>query len=146
MYSLLRSLLFRFDPEDAHARALALARIVGRVPPARALLASGARVSSPRLCVTAFGLKFENPVGIAAGYDKDGRAVAGLSALGLGHLELGTVTLCGQAGNPRPRVHRFAKQRALVNSMGFPNAGVEALLAQNLAPRGKCLQIGRAHV
>ncbi len=138
MYQLLRPLLFRIDPETAHARALGLARLVGRIPPARFLLARTARVESPRLRVRAFGLEFENPVGIAAGYDKEGRAVAGLAALGLGHLELGTVTLRAQPGNQRPRVQRFAAERALVNSMGFPNAGVDALLAQELGPRGKC--------
>ncbi len=89
------------------------------------------------LRVRAFGLDFENPVGIAAGYDKDGRAVQGLCALGLGHLELGTVTLRPQVGNQRPRIARFAAQRALVNSMGFPNAGVDALLAQDFGSPGR---------
>jgi len=138
VYELIRPLLFRLDPEDAHQRALEFAGFVGRLPPARALLAAAARIESPRLAQTAFGLSFANPVGLAAGYDKDGRAVAGLAALGFGHLELGSVTLRPQPGNPRPRVQRFEAQHALVNSMGFPNAGVEALLAQDLEPRGNC--------
>ena len=138
VYALIRPLLFALEPEDAHQRALEFARFFGRIPPARALLAAAARIESPRLAQTAFGLTFHNPVGLAAGYDKDGRAVAGLSALGFGHLELGTVTLAAQPGNPRPRVQRFEEQRALVNSMGFPNAGVEALLGQDFEPRGNC--------
>ncbi|HUR26555.1 MAG TPA: dihydroorotate dehydrogenase (quinone), partial [Planctomycetota bacterium] len=139
MYAFARALLFRFEPEAAHQRALELASFVGHVPPARALLAACARVEDPRLRVSAFGLAFDNPVGLAAGYDKEGRAVAGLAALGFGHLELGTVTLRGQPGNARPRVHRFAEARALVNSMGFPNGGVAALLQRDFEPRGRCV-------
>ncbi|HTF87222.1 MAG TPA: quinone-dependent dihydroorotate dehydrogenase [Planctomycetota bacterium] len=139
MYSLVRALLFRLEAEEAHRRALALARSVGRFPPARAVLAALARVESTRLEVSAFGLKFKNPVGLAAGYDKGGRAIAGLSALGLGHLEIGTVTVRPQPGNQRPRVHRFLDERALVNSMGFPNEGVGDLLAQRFEPRGRCV-------
>ncbi len=139
MYSLVRALLFRIEPEEAHQRALGLARFVGRIPPARALVGALARLESPCLRVSAFGVEFDNPVGLAAGYDKEGRAVAGLAALGLGHIEVGTVTVRGQPGNPRPRLHRFAAERALVNSLGFPNAGVGALLEQRLAPRGRCV-------
>jgi dihydroorotate dehydrogenase len=82
----------------------------------------------PDLQVRAFGLDFPNPVGLAAGYDKDGRAFRGLACLGFGHLELGTVTLRPQVGNPRPRVFRLPQDQALINRMGFPNAGSEALL------------------
>ena len=139
MYSLLQRLLFRLDPEDAHHAALRMARASGSLGPLRALLARAAGFRDPRLVVEAFGLRFENPLGLAAGYDKDGRAVAGLSALGFGHLELGTVTRVPQVGNPRPRVQRFEASRAIVNSMGFPNAGVEALMAQRFEPRGRCL-------
>lgn len=135
MYGLLRPLLFRWDPETAHHRALAAARGIGRCAPLRGLLRAAAAAEDDRLRVEAMGMVFENPVGLAAGYDKDARAVAGLAALGFGHLELGTVTLKAQPGNPRPRIHRFAAERALVNSMGFPNAGVEALLEQSLDPR-----------
>jgi dihydroorotate dehydrogenase len=138
VYALIRPLLFQLEPEDAHQRALEFARFLGRVPPARALLAAAARIESPRLKQRLMGLDFANPVGLAAGYDKDGRAVAGLAAMGFGHLELGTVTPLGQIGNPRPRVQRFADQSALVNSMGFPNAGVDALLTQDFEPRGNC--------
>jgi dihydroorotate dehydrogenase len=84
-------------------------------------------VDDPQLEVEAFGLRFKNPVGLAAGYDKNGLAVAGLACLGFGHIEVGTVTRLPQAGNPRPRIHRVPEAGGIVNRMGFPNAGVEAL-------------------
>jgi len=102
-------------------------RGAGRFPVARRLLGNLFEVNDPRLEVEAFGLRFKNPVGLAAGYDKNGVAASGLSALGFGHLEIGTLTRLPQAGNPRPRVQRIPKAQALVNSMGFPNAGIEAL-------------------
>jgi dihydroorotate dehydrogenase len=93
-------------------------------------------VEDRRLAVEAFGLRFANPVGLAAGYDKNGIAIRGLAALGFGHLEVGTLTRQPQRGNPRPRVHRFPAAQAVVNSMGFPNAGIDAL-APNLATGGR---------
>ncbi len=84
-------------------------------------------VDDPRLEVEAFGLKFKNPIGLAAGYDKNGVAVKGLSALGFGHIEVGTVTRHKQVGNPKPRVHRVIESQGVINSMGFPNEGVDAL-------------------
>ena len=75
----------------------------------------------------AFGVKFRNPIGLAAGYDKDGVAVRGLSALGFGHIEVGTVTRHKQIGNPKPRVQRVIESQGVINSMGFPNNGVDAL-------------------
>jgi dihydroorotate dehydrogenase len=91
-------------------------------------------VEDPRLEVEAFGLRFPNPVGLAAGYDKNGVAVRGLACLGFGHLEIGTLTRLPQAGNPKPRVHRFPAAQAVVNSMGFPNAGIGALPPGRLTP------------
>jgi dihydroorotate dehydrogenase len=84
--------------------------------------------SHPGLAVHAFGLRFRNPVGLAAGYDKNGAALPGLAALGFGHLEVGTVTRGPQAGNPRPRLFRLPSDQALINRLGFPNEGVEALV------------------
>jgi dihydroorotate dehydrogenase len=98
-----------------------------RVGPVRWLLRRAFCVSDPRLQTKAFGLRFENPVGLAAGYDKDGRGIDGLACLGFGHLEVGTVTRRPQAGNPRPRVFRLPEDQALINRMGFPNAGAAAL-------------------
>ncbi|MGE5138431.1 MAG: quinone-dependent dihydroorotate dehydrogenase [Rudaea sp.] len=134
MYGLIRPLLFRLDPEQAHAVTLRLIGLAGRLPPARALLQTLYRVQDPVLEVEAFGLRFRNPVGLAAGYDKDAAAVLGLGTLGFGHIEVGTVTLLPQAGNPRPRVRRVPAAGALVNSMGFPNAGVGALRVPRVGP------------
>ena len=127
MYSLFRSLLFRLDPEQVHGLTLGLIRFAGNFPITYHLLRALFQVDEPRLEVEVFGVRFKNPVGLAAGYDKDGVAVRGLSCLGFGHVEVGTVTRRAQSGNPRPRIHRVPEVRALINSMGFPNAGVDAL-------------------
>ena len=128
MYSLFRRLLFRLDPETAHLLTLCALRITGAISPLDwgiSLLFSAA--SKP---VTAFGLNFKNPVGLAAGYDKDGLAVRGLSALGFGHIEIGTVTPLPQQGNPRPRLFRLVEDQALINRMGFPSRGAAFLLGK----------------
>ena len=106
---------------------LALLRLAGQLPPVRGLLARLYSVEDKRLAVEAFGLRFRNPVGLAAGYDKNGLAMRGLASLGFGHLEIGTLTRRLQVGNPKPRVHRFPAAQAVVNSMGFPNGGIDAL-------------------
>jgi dihydroorotate dehydrogenase len=84
----------------------------------------------PALTVEAFGLRFANPLGLAAGYDKNGLALRGLACLGFGHLELGTVTPAAQPGNPRPRLFRLPEDHGLINRLGFPNAGAAALQAR----------------
>lgn len=127
MYELLRPLLFRLDPETAHQLMLSLLRWGGDVAPTRAMLRGMFCIDDPRLQVNAFGLQFKNPIGLAAGYDKNGIAVRGLAALGFGHIEVGTVTRLAQIGNEKPRVRRVPKARALINRMGFPNDGVEKL-------------------
>ena len=127
MYRLVRPLLFRLEAERAHHLTLNLLRAAGGAAPARWALRRLFEFDDDRLRVEAFGLSFKNPVGLAAGYDKNGVAAAGLGALGFGHLEFGTVTRKPQAGNPLPRVHRLPAARAVVNSMGFPNEGVSAL-------------------
>ncbi|MEJ2011233.1 MAG: quinone-dependent dihydroorotate dehydrogenase [Anaerolineales bacterium] len=122
----LRPLLFRLEPERAHALTLRVLQLAGAVPGALVLLRAIYR--APDRPVRIFGLNFSNPIGLAAGYDKDGLAVGGLACLGFGHLEVGTVTPEPQAGNPRPRVFRLPSDQALINRMGFPNDGAEALL------------------
>jgi dihydroorotate dehydrogenase len=122
-YPFFRSLLFKLDPETAHYLTLQLVRMAGLVPPSRWLLEW--MFSAPSKPVHAFGLNFRNPVGLAAGYDKDGVAVYGLSALGFGHLELGTVTPRPQPGNPKPRVFRLIEEQGLINRMGFPGRGMQ---------------------
>ena len=127
MYQSIRPLLFKLEPERIHSITLRLIQLAGQLPPTYALLKRMFEVDDPRLEVEAFGLKFKNPIGLAAGYDKNGVAVKGLSALGFGHVEVGTVTRHKQIGNPRPRVHRVIEAQGVINSMGFPNDGVDAL-------------------
>src|SRR5512139_3406390 len=127
MYDMIRPLLFKFDPEIINKITLNLIAWAGILPPMYALLRAIFEVNDPRLEVEAFGVKFRNPIGLAAGYDKDGVAVRGLSSLGFGHIEVGTVTRQKQIGNPKPRVHRVVEAQGVINSMGFPNNGVGAL-------------------
>jgi dihydroorotate dehydrogenase len=128
MYPFFRSLLFRLPPEKAHSLSLQSIRLVGALPPVAALLRNIFAVPSKQ--VDAFGLEFDNPVGLAAGYDKDGLGWRGLAALGFGHVEVGTVTLRPQPGNPVPRLFRIPEERALINRMGFPGLGAEFVAAR----------------
>ncbi|HXA10036.1 MAG TPA: quinone-dependent dihydroorotate dehydrogenase [Chthoniobacterales bacterium] len=125
---LVRPLLFRMDPEAAHHFALRLLQAAPSIPGSRALLRLFAPV--PR-SVTLFGLNFPNPVGLAAGFDKNGVAIPAWEALGFGFVEIGTVTAQPQPGNPRPRIFRYPKQEALINRLGFNNDGADAV-AQRL--------------
>ena len=125
MYKNLRPLLFRLDAESAHTLILNLIRIAGVVPSLRDAIR--AIYSFPGKPVKAFGLKFKNPVGLAAGFDKDGIAWKGLALLGFSHIELGTVTPQPQTGNERPRIFRLPGEEGLLNRMGFPGRGAEFL-------------------
>jgi dihydroorotate dehydrogenase len=117
-----RSLLFRLDPEREVVRALAALRIAGSLPLARA-----ARRRPPASLETeAFGLRFEHPLGLAAGFDKGEVVAPGLFALGFSHVEIGTITPRPQQGNPRPRLFRLPEHAALLNRMGFNNDGADA--------------------
>ena len=130
MYRLLyRVVLRRVPAETAHRAAFALIRAAGR-PGTAQLLRRWLGPSDPALRVRALGLEFPGPVGLAAGFDKDARAVAGLGALGFGFVEVGTVTARPQPGNPRPRMFRLPADRALVNRMGFNNDGAAAAAAR----------------
>ncbi len=128
LYPSLRSILFKLEPEDAHHLTLQLVRLAGLIPPVRWLL--GAAFSAPQKPVEVFGLSFKNPVGLAAGYDKDGIAIQGLSSLGFGHIEIGTVTPRPQPGNPQPRVFRLLEDQSVINRMGFPSRGTEYMQIQ----------------
>src|SRR5512139_2873753 len=139
MYDMIRPLLFKFDPEIINKITLHLIKWAGILPPTYALLRAMFEVNDPRLQVEAFGVRFRNPIGLAAGYDKDGVAVRGLSSLGFGHLEVGTVTPMPQPGNPRPRVFRLLQDEAVINRMGFPGNG-SAYMARSL--RGRQRRIG----
>ncbi|MEI7849472.1 MAG: quinone-dependent dihydroorotate dehydrogenase [Chloroflexota bacterium] len=128
LYPPLRSLLFKLEPEQAHHLTLQLVRLVGLLPPLQWVLS--AAFAAPQKQVEVFGLKFKNPVGLAAGYDKDGIAIQGLSALGFGHIEIGTVTPRPQPGNPQPRVFRLVEDESVINRMGFPSLGTEYVQTQ----------------
>lgn len=130
MYSLARPLLFRLSPETAHDLILKTIGLIGRIHPLNQYLADTCRGPLPSIPVEAMGLSFPNPVGLAAGLDKDAKAVDGLAALGFGFLELGTVTPLPQSGNPRPRMFRLASAQALVNRMGFNSGGLNLFLAR----------------
>src|SRR5579862_6364034 len=121
-------LLARLDPEAAHEFAL-------RVLPFARLLGRTLEVRDPRLRVSAFGLDFPNPIGIAAGFDKNGVAIEGLAALGFGHVELGTVTPRPQPGRPKPRLFRLAQDDALINRLGFPSRGADAVATNLRRPK-----------
>ncbi|HEY0320245.1 MAG TPA: quinone-dependent dihydroorotate dehydrogenase [Pyrinomonadaceae bacterium] len=128
--SILRPLLFRLPPEAAHEMALYLCEAGLRPRLVRKMFARRFE-SEPFTELRRFGLSFRNPVGLAAGFDKNGVAAEGLAALGFGFIEAGTVTNLPQPGNPRPRLFRLAQDRALINRMGFNNAGARAV-AENL--------------
>ena len=119
-YPAIRPALFALDPERAHRLALDALRLVGR----RTLRL---RIDAPIECL---GLHFPNRVGLAAGFDKNAVAVEGLGLLGLGFIEVGTVTPRAQAGQPRPRLFRLPAEGALINRLGFPNDGAEKVAAR----------------
>ncbi|MCV0404131.1 MAG: quinone-dependent dihydroorotate dehydrogenase [Chloroflexi bacterium] len=137
-YRAVRPILFGLDPERVHHLALSSLRVSAALAPGRAALAflfgapPRAAASDP---VDLMGLRFRNRIGLGAGFDKDGVAVDGWAALGLGFVEVGTVTPRPQPGNPRPRLYRLREDGALVNRMGFNNAGADALAARLAAVR-----------
>ncbi|MDY0978284.1 quinone-dependent dihydroorotate dehydrogenase [Massilia sp. CFBP9012] len=129
LYTLVRPALFSLDPETAHNLTLPMLRRAG------ALGLTGAfrkPLPDPR---TVMGITFPNPVGLAAGLDKDGAYIDGLAALGFGSIEIGTVTPRGQVGNPKPRIFRLPRARGIINRMGFNNGGVDAFVANVQASR-----------
>jgi dihydroorotate dehydrogenase len=129
MYEIARRLLFQIPPETSHHLAIASLRALGRTPgPIHPVRGTAVRVA---------GLEFRNRVGLAAGLDKDARAVEGLARLGFGFVEVGTVTPKPQPGNPTPRLFRLARDRALINRMGFNNAGVDAMARELTAVRDR---------
>lgn len=130
LYSLLRPLVFRFDAETAHRLSLvALGLLPARRPP----------VSDPILASQVAGLRFPNPVGLAAGYDKDAEVPVQMLAMGFGFVEVGTLTPLPQPGNPRPRLFRLVEDAAVINRMGFNNGGQTAAMPRLQAARGRGL-------
>jgi len=125
MYNVLRPILFSQDPERAHHLVLRLLRCFYRPSLVKRLVAR-----FPKKPVTVFGLDFPNPVGLAAGFDKDGECIDALFGLGFGFVEVGAVTPNPQPGNPKPRLFRIPEAHALINHMGFNNLGVDHLVSQ----------------
>lgn len=136
MYHLVKPLLFRLDAERAHHLTMRAFRLASLGGPVAEAATRDWRVRDERLRRRVFGLEFANPVGLAAGFDKDGTYYPLMARLGFGSVELGTVTPRPQAGNPKPRLFRLPADRALVNRMGFNNAGVDAL-ARNIERQGR---------
>lgn len=123
LYPLARTALFALDPEVAHSLALKSLRKMQR------LNLSGLLASCRQSPHEVMGLKFDNPVGLAAGLDKNGEYIDALAALGFGFIEVGTVTPRAQPGNPKPRMFRLKEEQALINRLGFNNGGLDAFLA-----------------
>jgi len=136
LYGPVKSLLFSLPPEAAHSLALGSLKLSKPLLP---LFSPFLIKKDPRLSREVFGLTFPNPVGLAAGLDKKGELADAWGALGFGFAELGTFTALAQEGNPKPRVHRYPTQGALINRMGFPNPGAEtvALALRTLKEAGR---------
>ncbi len=144
--SLLRPLLFRLPPETAHHLALQTLSLLG---PRKINRFVSTRFHSDSLEIERFGLQFSNPVGLAAGFDKDGVALSALAALGFGFIEAGTVTLHAQPGNPRPRLFRLPSDKALINRAGFNNEGAAAFVKRVKPTRPDCVlgvSIGKSKI
>src|SRR5437868_5195760 len=124
---LVRPLLFFLSPEAAHTLALRTLRAASNSPSALRQLGRFKPVGKP---TNVFGLAFRNPIGLAAGFDKNGVAIPAWAALGFGFVEIGTVTAKPQAGNPKPRIFRYREQEALINRLGFNNDGADAVAAR----------------
>ena len=124
--SLIRRFLFKFDPEVVHYFTFDFLKIIFKIPGTKALIKSIYQLNDPRLEREIFGLKFKNPVGLAAGFDKDAKLYKELDAFGFGFVEIGTVTPKPQPGNQKKRIFRLKEDEAIINRMGFNNEGVEA--------------------
>ena len=123
--SIIRPLLFKMDPEKVHHLTFGLLRNLFRLPLVSGIVKSKFVVEDPRLEREVFGLKFKNPVGLAAGFDKDAKLYKELSAFGFGFIEIGTLTPKPQPGNEKKRLFRLKADKAIINRMGFNNGGVE---------------------
>ncbi|KIA99692.1 dihydroorotate dehydrogenase [Flavobacterium sp. JRM] len=125
MYKLLiRPILFRFDPEEVHYFTFSFVRFISKIPGVSSIIKAIYKENDPRLEREVFGIKFSNPVGLAAGFDKDAKLYKELSDFGFGFIEIGTVTPVGQEGNPKKRLFRLKEDQAIINRMGFNNGGV----------------------
>jgi dihydroorotate dehydrogenase len=142
MYHLLiKPLFFLLPAERAHYTAMFLLRVTHRIPGMKHILRAAFYPTTQKLKRSIFGLEFDNPVGLAAGFDKDARWVDELSSLGFGFIEIGTLTPKAQPGNDKPRLFRLPKDEALINRMGFNNGGAQAA-AERLSKRKSKIIVG----
>ncbi|OUS02546.1 dihydroorotate dehydrogenase (quinone) [Flavobacteriales bacterium 33_180_T64] len=140
MYKLLlRPVLFTFDPEKVHHFTFSLIRNFSKVPGMTSLFKSLYLVNNPSLEREFFGLKFKNPVGLAAGFDKNAVLYNELANFGFGFIEIGTVTPKGQVGNPKKRLFRLKDDKGIINRMGFNNEGLEAAIKQLKKNKGQLI-------
>nr|WP_315246308.1 quinone-dependent dihydroorotate dehydrogenase [uncultured Flavobacterium sp.] len=125
MYKLIiRPILFCFDPEEVHYFTFSFVKFISKIPGVTSIIKSIYEVKDARLEREVFGIKFKNPVGLAAGFDKDAKLYKELGDFGFGFIEIGTVTPVGQEGNPKKRLFRLKEDQAIINRMGFNNGGV----------------------
>lgn len=136
--SLLKPFFFLFDPEKIHHFVFRALKVIFGIPGLAAISRKYFNVRSKKLERTVFGIRFPNPVGLAAGFDKDAKLFSELSSLGFGFIEIGTLTPKAQEGNPKPRMFRLPDDAALINRMGFNNEGVAAA-AQRLKKKGNVI-------
>jgi dihydroorotate dehydrogenase len=127
LYDALKPWLFRMDPEQAHERMMTLLRTAQALPGGEGLARSLWGGTEAGLETEVLGLKFNNPIGLAAGFDKDGKVVSMMGSLGFGFVEVGSVTLRPQPGNPKPRIFRLPEHDALINRLGFNSEGAEVV-------------------
>jgi len=136
MYKLIiRPILFWFDPEEVHYFTFSFIKFISKIPGVSAIIRSIYEVRDSRLEREVFGIKFKNPVGLAAGFDKDAKLYKELGDFGFGFIEIGTVTPVGQEGNPKKRLFRLKENQAIINRMGFNNLGVDVLASRIAAYR-----------
>jgi dihydroorotate dehydrogenase len=139
--SLIRPIFFTFDPEKIHHFTFSLIKFASKIPGIQSLFRSLYQVTDKRLERQVFGLTFPNPVGLAAGFDKEAKLYNELSNFGFGFIEIGTITPKAQIGNPKKRLFRLKEDHAIINRMGFNNQGLEAAI-ENLKHKRSNLIVG----
>ncbi len=138
---IIKPILFSLNIESAQRAVVLALRTLGRLPFGDAMLRRTYRVDHPSLEREVFGVRFKNPIGVAAGFDVNGEITNELDAIGFGYVEVGAITPTPQDGNPKPRVYRLSKDRAIVNRMGNPNKGWENAI-KNLRLRNPNVKVG----
>jgi len=141
MYHLIKPILFLFQPEMAHKITTRMLHFVLKIPFGKSIIRGLYQYEQPALEKEVFGLKFKNPIGLAAGFDKNAELIDDFSNIGFGFIEIGTLTPKGQPGNPQPRLFRLPQDDALINRMGFNNDGVDEAI-ERLKKRKSDLIVG----